>query len=147
MKTLTLIGSFFLPGDFLASIFSMPFFDFSTGMYILAVERHWGDVSHQILVYPSANPSLPDLDGYGSRSLWIYFVLSTPLTLAVFGLWRVFDRTARRKHELKKDNDEYEAKIAAHLEARIMRNLRTKTGIRVADTGDFHGAGPTSGQV
>lgn len=31
MKTLTLLGSFFLPGTFLSSIFSMPFFDFSNG--------------------------------------------------------------------------------------------------------------------
>lgn len=32
MKTLALLGSFFLPGTFLSSMFSMPFFDFSHGM-------------------------------------------------------------------------------------------------------------------
>ncbi|KAG8158335.1 hypothetical protein KVR01_012096 [Diaporthe batatas] len=105
MKTLTLLGSFFLPGAFISSLFSMPFFDFSK-----------------------------DLDGHVSRSLWIYFVLSTPLTLAVFGFWQMFDKKAQKKHSLHSDDDDDEAKIWAKLEARIMRRIRVRTGIQVADT-------------
>jgi Mg2+ and Co2+ transporter CorA len=33
MKTLALLGSFFLPGTFLSSIFGMSFFDFSDGRH------------------------------------------------------------------------------------------------------------------
>lgn len=31
MKTLTLLGAIFLPGTYLASVFSMTFFDFAAG--------------------------------------------------------------------------------------------------------------------
>jgi hypothetical protein len=75
--------------------------------------------------------------------LWIYFVLSTPLTLTVFGLWFLFDRTARRKHALGAEDDQNEAKIASEREARIMRRISMRTGIKVADT--FPISGTTSG--
>ena len=71
--------------------------------------------------------------------------MSTPLTLTVFGLWLMFERTARRKHDLDVEDDENEAKIASKLEERIMKKIRTRTGIRVANT--FPGAEPTSGQA
>ncbi|KAI3401492.1 hypothetical protein diail_10926 [Diaporthe ilicicola] len=122
MKTLTLLGSFFLPGAFISSLFSMPFFDFSK----------------------ADTPPL-DLNGPVSRSLWIYFVLSTPLTLAVFRLWQMFDTKAQKKNSLDADDDEHEAKIWAQLETRIMRRIRVKTGIQVADT--FPVGGATSVQV
>lgn len=54
----------------------------------------------------------------------------------------MFDRTARRKHDLDIDDDEDEAKIAAKLEARIMRKIRRTTGIGIRDTGELPGAGP-----
>lgn len=67
-------------------------------------------------------------------------MLSTPLTLIVFGLWLMFDITARRKDDLDPEDDSDEAKIAGRLEARIMRKISMKTGIRVAGTGEFPGA-------
>lgn len=33
MKTISLLGAVFLPGTFLASVFSMTFFDFAKGTY------------------------------------------------------------------------------------------------------------------
>lgn len=97
--------------------------------------------------YIVANTSILELNGHVSRSLWIYFVLSAPLTLIVFGVWFMLDRKARRKQNLGPEDDEDEAKITAQLEARIMRKLRRRTGIRVADTGDFPLSGHTSGQA
>lgn len=35
MKTLSLLGAVFLPGTFMASIFSMTFFDFNVGMSLV----------------------------------------------------------------------------------------------------------------
>lgn len=74
-------------------------------------------------------------------------MLSAPLTLIVFGVWFMLDRKARRKQNPDSEDDKDEAEIAAQLEARIMRKLRRRTGIRVADTGDFALSGHTSGQA
>ncbi|KAK0739447.1 hypothetical protein B0T21DRAFT_409795 [Apiosordaria backusii] len=70
MKTLALLGAFFLPGTFLSSLFSMPFFDFSS-----------------------------DMNGSVSRHIWIYFVLMAPLTLIIVGSWLLFDRASRNVTE------------------------------------------------
>ncbi|KAK3986740.1 hypothetical protein QBC44DRAFT_332659 [Cladorrhinum sp. PSN332] len=66
MKTLTLVGALFLPGTFLSSMFSMPFFDFSG-----------------------------DMNGSVSKSLWIYFVLLIPVTVVVLGAWLFFDKKSK----------------------------------------------------
>ncbi|RYP67477.1 hypothetical protein DL770_008618 [Monosporascus sp. CRB-9-2] len=62
MKTLAILGTIFLPGTFLASFFSMPFFDFSN-----------------------------ENDAF-SRRIWIYFVIMVPLTLLTLGTWWKFNR-------------------------------------------------------
>jgi len=67
MKTLAFLGSLFLPGTFLASIFSTTFFDFGGGM-----------------------------DGSVSNGLWIYFVVMMPLTAAIVGMWWMFDRRSNK---------------------------------------------------
>lgn len=56
-------------------------------------------------------------------------MLSTPLTLAVFVLWLMFDRTARRKHDIDAEVGKIEAKIDSEREARILRRLRMRTGV------------------
>ncbi|KAK4174383.1 hypothetical protein QBC36DRAFT_347967 [Triangularia setosa] len=66
MKSLALLGVFFLPGTFLSSLFSMPFFDFSS-----------------------------DMDDFVSHHLWIYFAVMAPLTLIIVGSWILFDRASR----------------------------------------------------
>lgn len=35
MKTLAVLGALFLPGTFLSSMFSMPFFEFSSGKFFV----------------------------------------------------------------------------------------------------------------
>ncbi|OIW24940.1 hypothetical protein CONLIGDRAFT_690602 [Coniochaeta ligniaria NRRL 30616] len=67
MKTLAFLGSLFLPGTFLASIFSMSFFDFGG-----------------------------DMNGSVSTSAWIYFVVSMPLTALIVGAWWKFDRHSNK---------------------------------------------------
>lgn len=59
----------------------------------------------------------------------------------------MLERKARRRKNLGSEDDKDEAKIAAQLEARIMRKIRRRTGIRVADTGEFPLSGHTSGQA
>lgn len=74
------------------------------------------------------------MDGSVSRSLWIYFVLAVPITVMVLGGWRAFDKMYRRKSERDEEDEKLETQEAKELEARIMRNIRRRTGIRVAET-------------
>ncbi|KAK8016778.1 hypothetical protein PG993_014967 [Apiospora rasikravindrae] len=67
MKTLTILGAVFLPGTFLSSMFSMPFFEFN------------------------------DMNGPVSRSLWIYIALTVPLTILVVIIWWWIDRRMVRR--------------------------------------------------
>lgn len=57
----------------------------------------------------------------------------------------MFDQKAQKKHSLDADDNDDEAKIWAQLEARIMRRIRVRTGIQVADT--FSVGATTSVQV
>ncbi|KAK5629299.1 hypothetical protein RRF57_005014 [Xylaria bambusicola] len=68
MKTLTFLGSLFLPGTFISSVFSMSFFDFSR-----------------------------DLKESTSSSVWLYFVLMIPLTMFFVGVWWRFDQVRCKK--------------------------------------------------
>lgn len=67
MKTLSLLGALFLPGTYLASIFSMTFFDFQRG----------------------ADPVI-------SPKLWIYFVFTVPITAIIVAGWVYYDRRRKR---------------------------------------------------
>ncbi|KAI0099280.1 hypothetical protein GGR51DRAFT_552019 [Nemania sp. FL0031] len=78
MKTLTFLGSLFLPGTFISSIFSMSFFDFSK-----------------------------ELKNSASSNIWLYFVLMIPLTIFFVGIWWRFDQArCKRVDEEGEDGDE-----------------------------------------
>lgn len=66
MKGISLLGAIFLPGTFLASVFSTTFFNFET------VER----------------------DSV-SRKIWIYFAFTIPLTVIVMLRWLWWDHVRR----------------------------------------------------
>lgn len=55
MKTLTLLGSLFLPGTYLASFFDMGFFNFETGRSTSTLPQH---IPHSFPVSPLLS-SLP----------------------------------------------------------------------------------------
>ncbi|KAK8008325.1 hypothetical protein PG991_010876 [Apiospora marii] len=119
MKTLTLLGAVFLPGTFLSSMFSMPFFEFH------------------------------DMDGPVSRSLWIYIVLTFPLTgLVVLIWWWIDQRMARRfgtgfsgaaglptDETGQEDNDDKGAEEHLNrLEGQILERIRHRTGAQLTRT-------------
>lgn len=81
------------------------------------------------------------MNGPVSSSLWIYFVLTLPLTILVVGAWWKIDQRKARKAAVadsREDDEERmeseEEKESRLLESRIMRNIRRRTGIKVADT-------------
>ncbi|KLU88997.1 hypothetical protein MAPG_07976 [Magnaporthiopsis poae ATCC 64411] len=102
MKTLSLLGAIFLPATFLASVFSMGFFDFKAqdGQPVVAA------------------------------SLWIYFALTVPLTLAIVVSWLVWDRR-RERHYAEEDADleigieKMELQIMAAMRQRTLSKVRT----------------------
>ncbi|KAL8371503.1 hypothetical protein RB595_001341 [Gaeumannomyces hyphopodioides] len=104
MKTLSLLGAVFLPATFLASVFSMTFFDFKAqeGQPVVA------------------------------ESLWIYFALTVPLTLAIVVSWLVWDRR-RERHYAAEDAD-LEIGIEK-LELQVMTAMRQRTLSKVRTFG------------
>ncbi|KAI3321758.1 hypothetical protein HD806DRAFT_146484 [Xylariaceae sp. AK1471] len=77
MKSITLLTMFFLPGTFVASIFSTNFFDFAND---------------------DINPV--------SNRVWVYFVIVIPLTVLVLGAWWGYDRVRGKKVASEDGEDE-----------------------------------------
>ncbi|KAJ1335126.1 hypothetical protein MN608_01861 [Microdochium nivale] len=106
MKALSLLGAMFLPGTFVASLLSMSFFDFNVG--------------------PNYGPDA-DTSGQGadvSREVWIYFVITVPLTLLIVGTWWFLDHRRERLYEA--EDLEIEAGITS-METDILAIMRKKT--------------------
>ncbi|ORY71048.1 uncharacterized protein BCR38DRAFT_415789 [Pseudomassariella vexata] len=102
MKTLTLMGSIFLPGTFLSSIFSMTFFDFGN----------------------DGRRRIPHL--------WIYFVIAVPLTALIVGAWWMYDKRPDNGvdedvNEAEKYLDRLEAQIMEGI--RTKTGARVRTGL------------------
>jgi len=85
MKTLSLLGALFLPGTYLASVFSMTFFNFDHG----------------------AEPVV-------SGSLWIYFAIMIPVTAAIVGGWVYFDRRRKMSFRKEQEKVENEIEVMEH---------------------------------
>ncbi|OHF00152.1 hypothetical protein CORC01_04560 [Colletotrichum orchidophilum] len=105
MKTISLLGAVFLPGTFLASVFSMTFFDFAK-----------------------------DADPVISKELWVYFAITVPLTIFIVGGWIVFDRRREGKFavedaDLEKNIEHMEADIMAMMRKRTMSKANTWTSV------------------
>ncbi|KAK2592486.1 hypothetical protein QQS21_009831 [Conoideocrella luteorostrata] len=100
MKTISLMGTLFLPGTYLASVFSMTFFNFQE----------------------SAHPV--------SVSLWIYFAVTIPITASIVAIWLWFDRRreaqyAKDDEDLEQNIDKMEKDIMFHLRKRTMSKAHT----------------------
>ena len=101
MKTLSLLGAVFLPATYLASVFSMTFFDFG----------------------PGSEPSV-------SPTLWIYFVIMIPMTLIIVMFWRWWDKKREAQYadedvDLEAGIDKMEAQIMAMMRKRTLSKVRT----------------------
>ncbi|KAJ6446544.1 magnesium transport protein CorA, transmembrane region [Purpureocillium lavendulum] len=105
MKTISLMGALFLPGTYLASVFSMTFFNFQTD-------------AHPIV----------------ASQLWIYFAITVPVTAAIVGSWWWFDRRREAQYllddaDLEKNIDKMEKDIMFHLRKRTMSKANTWNSI------------------
>ncbi|CAM1505370.1 Fc.00g110070.m01.CDS01 [Cosmosporella sp. VM-42] len=101
MKTLSLMGALFLPGTYLASVFSMTFFNFEA-----------------------------DADPVVSTNLWIYFAVTVPITALIVASWTLIDRRRVDKHkkedaDLEKNIEKMEKEIMFALRKRTMSKANT----------------------
>ncbi|KAK3302089.1 uncharacterized protein B0T15DRAFT_403587 [Chaetomium strumarium] len=118
MKILSLLGAIFLPATYLASLFSMSFFDFIP-------DNNNNDSSSSSANSTSSWSPVSPL-------LWIYFAISIPLTLIVVLGWRWWDR--RREMRYAKEDADIEAGIEK-MEAQIMATMRKRTLSKVRTWG------------
>jgi len=126
MKTLSLLGAIFLPATYLASVFSMTFFNF---------QDQDNDNNNN-----SSNNINGSPDHIVSRYLWIYFVISIPLTVVIVLFWRWWDRRRERRYaaedvQIEKGIEKMEQEIMANMRKRTMNKARTwGTDPRVSPT-------------
>lgn len=120
MKTLSLMGALFLPGTYLASVFSMTFFNFQEGMcspLLPSVDR----LSYScLLVLTLSSGASPVV----SFQLWIYFAVTVPITALIVGAWLMIDK--HRMKQAKRDDADLERNIEK-MEKEIMFHLRKRT--------------------
>ncbi|PHH70381.1 hypothetical protein CDD82_7167 [Ophiocordyceps australis] len=101
MKSISLMGAIFLPGTYLASVFSMTFFNFQA------------DAAHPV-----------------ATQFWIYFAVAIPLTAAIVAAWYWFDhrrqvQASRSDQHLEEDILRMERDIMLHLRRRTIQRPNT----------------------
>lgn len=105
MKTISLLGAVFLPGAYLASVFSMTFFNFQ-----------------------DSGPTV-------SSEFWIYWVVTIPITVVIVGVWWVWERRRERIYEqqdldLERGSEDMEKVIMATMRKRTMSKASTWDNVR-----------------
>lgn len=105
-KTIALLGAVFLPGAYLASVFSMTFFNFQN----------------------SDDPDNPT--PVVSSQFWIYWAVSIPLTISIVGIWWVWERRREKRYEqedtaLEKGVETMEIEIQSAMRKRTMSKVAT----------------------
>jgi protein-S-isoprenylcysteine O-methyltransferase Ste14 len=100
MKTISLLGAIFLPGAYLASVFSMTFFNFQ-----------------------NSGPAV-------SPNFWIYWVVTIPVTVAIVIFWYVWEKRREAMYDkedadLEKGSEDMEKDIMATMRKRTMSKATT----------------------
>ena len=100
MKTISLLGAIFFPGAYLASVFSMTFFNFQ-----------------------NSGPSVSD-------QFWIYWAVTIPVTAIIVGIWYVWEKRREAKYnkedtDLEKGSEDMEKVIMATMRKRTMSKVST----------------------
>lgn len=112
MKTISLLGAIFFPGAFLASVFSTSFFDFSPASQ------------------DAAGASADSAMAMVSSKFWIYWVITIPVTMAIVGVWWIWERKRDERYEredkdLEKGSEDMERDIMAAMRKRTMSKHST----------------------
>lgn len=117
-KTIALLGAVFLPGAYLASVFSMTFFNFQSN----------GD-DNSDSPPSSASNSSNSTQSVVSPKFWIYWAVTIPVTIVIVGVWFVWERNRERKYQ---EEDTELAKGVETMEMEIQSAMRKRTMSKVA---------------
>jgi len=131
LKRLSMMGAIFLPGTFLASIFSMVFFrlpDCKSNLHLLIPAVVSNCSSSNWIVSKAASESSGRLSV--APQLWIYFAIAIPLTVFAVGTLWMWGRKRSRKSKkltaaLEDGLEDMEREIA-------MQMKRQKLGVKHA---------------
>ncbi|KAJ8065243.1 hypothetical protein OCU04_005945 [Sclerotinia nivalis] len=101
MKTISLLSAIFFPGVYLASVFSMTFFNFQ-------------------------NDGTPAV----SESFWLYWAVTIPCTMIIVGWWYIWEKKRERRYnlediDLERGSDDMEKEIMATMRKRTMSKAST----------------------
>ncbi|TVY52619.1 hypothetical protein LSUE1_G009321, partial [Lachnellula suecica] len=101
MKTISLLGAIFFPGAYLASVFSMTFFNFQN----------------------DGSPAV-------NERFWIYWAITIPLTAVIVAAWYVWEKRRERKYDLEdqdleKGSEDMEKEIMATMRQRTLSKAST----------------------
>ena len=100
MKTISLLGAIFFPGAYLASVFSMTFFNFQ-----------------------NEGPQVSD-------QFWIYWAVTLPVTAIIVALWYVWEKRREARYDredtdLEKGSEDMEKTIMATMRKRTLSKAST----------------------
>lgn len=117
MKTISLLSAIFFPGAYLASVFSMTFFNFQ-------------------------NDGTPAV----SESFWLYWAVTIPCTMIIVGWWYIWEKKRERRYnlediDLERGSDDMEKEIMATMRKRTMSKASTwdkQNPPMVGDHGNGH---------
>jgi hypothetical protein len=101
MKTISLLGAIFFPGAYLASVFSMTFFNFQN----------------------SEGPSV-------SEQFWIYWAVTIPVTVIIVAIWYVWEKKREARYnkedtDLERGSEDMEKVIMATMRKRTLSKVST----------------------
>lgn len=101
-KTIALLGALFLPGAFLASIFSTSFFNFQNG-----------------LADDGGNSELPVV----AKEFWVFWAFTLPITVIVVAGWFYWEKKKESRYKIE---DEELGKDVENMEMVIQRKMRQR---------------------
>jgi hypothetical protein len=100
MKIISLLGAIFFPGAYLASVFSMTFFNFQ-----------------------NSGPTV-------SGQFWIYWAVTIPVTMIIVGIWYIWEKKREARYDkedsdLERGSEAMEKEIMATMRKRTMSKVST----------------------
>lgn len=101
-KTIALLGALFLPGAFLASVFSTSFFNFQNG-----------------LADDGGNPELPVV----AKEFWVFWAFTLPITIIVVAGWVYWEKKKEKRYKIE---DEENGRDVENMEMAIQKQMRQR---------------------
>jgi hypothetical protein len=132
-KTIALLGAVFLPGAYLASVFSMTFFNFQNangGGSSNGLSGSSADNSTSTSSQDNSNPPVV------SSQFWIYWVVTIPMTIVIVMIWYVWEKRREKRYQV--EDNELEKGVET-MELQIQSAMRKRTMSKVTTWDTKHG--------